>query len=349
MKKEEIICKRCLKSIPLNKYGEPITKGDLCPNCLREEKFKVSVDWDAKKREFEQKIESIRGKGDFDGLVMLSGGKDSIYVAYLLSKVYKLKIIALTIDNGFEYESTFQNSSDLAKRLSISHFVYRLSNDEMRDYYRFLLTENELKQKDCSQLCFFCGRLLKSISIKIAKQLNVSAVFSGHTLEQIRSLGDEEAKTSTLTIRKKILQNYTFNTYSKAITCLKASGRESLIHLFEDNIEVNKYGNSIYPLEYFDYKPLEIIGLLEKEVGWKADTNFSKKYLSSGCKLAKLLEYIAKKNGKDTYVEREFSDQIRRGSITKEEVNEIIASRVEENGEREELMKLLSIEESGLY
>ncbi len=86
---------------------------------------------------------------------MLSGGKDSVYVAYLLSKVYNLKIIGLTIDNGFEYDNTFKNSSDLAKKLSISHFIYRLSAEEMREYYKFLLTENEIKRKRLQSIVLF--------------------------------------------------------------------------------------------------------------------------------------------------------------------------------------------------
>ncbi|NFS06863.1 hypothetical protein FDE99_03635 [Clostridium botulinum] len=349
MKKEAIVCKKCLKLMPLNKNGEPITKGGICPTCLREEKTLENIDWDEKKKEFENKIESIRGKGDFDGLVMLSGGKDSVYVAYLLSKVYNLKIIGLTIDNGFEYDNTFKNSSDLAKKLSISHFIYRPSAEEMREYYKFLLTENELKEKDCSQLCFFCGRLLKCMSIKVAKQLNVAAVFSGHTSEQVRSLGDGEINNPSAEILKKMIKNQEVIKYNKAIKCLNHCGKESLIHLFEDNIEVNNFDRTIYPLQYFHYKPLEIVELLKREVGWEADSNFSKKYISSGCKLSKLLEYIAYKNGTDTYVEREFSDQIRRGSMTKEEVEEILASKVEKHNEVDELMRVLSIKENELF
>lgn len=349
MEKETKLCKECLRPIPTNGNRESAVDGEICPICLRKEKFEVAVDWVVKKKEFENEIEKIRGKEDFDGLVMLSGGKDSVYVAYLLSKVYNLKIVGVTIDNGFEYDSTFENSSDLAKKLSISHFVYRLSPEEMKEYYKFLLTEDELKLKDCSQVCFFCGRLLKAISIKVAKQLNVAAVFSGHTLEQIRALGDEEGKDSSFAIRKKYIQNYTNQNYKKAITRLEHLGKDSLKHLFEDNIEVNKYDNFIYPLQYFEYKPMEIVELLEKEVGWRADSNFTKKYISSGCKIAKVMEYVADKNQTDTYVEREFSDQIRRGSLTTNEVKEIVGSRVQRKEEIDELMNLLSVEESELF
>lgn len=177
MEKQIKKCRKCLKLLPTNEKGEVMIKGDLCPDCLRELKMNAAIDWDERKREFENIIEDIRGKHTFDGLVMLSGGKDSVYVAYLLSKIYKLNIVAITIDNGFEYDGTFENSSRLAKKLGISHMIYRLPIEVMKKYYRFFLTEESVKLKDCSQICFFCGRLLKCISIKMAKQLDVAAVF----------------------------------------------------------------------------------------------------------------------------------------------------------------------------
>ncbi|MCW6109109.1 7-cyano-7-deazaguanine synthase [Clostridium sporogenes] len=345
----QALCKVCLLPLPTNKNGELLGNSNVCPACARKEKLKENVDWDLKKKEFENEIEKIRGKGDYDGLVMLSGGKDSVYVAYLLTQVYKLKIVALTIDNGFEYNNTFENSSSIAKKLSFSHYIYRLSKDEMREYYKFLLTNESLRQKDCSQLCFFCGRLLKSIAIKVAKQLNVAAVFSGHQTEQIRALGEENGNDPSFQIRKRYIKTYTTNNYNKAIQSLKDSGKSSIIHLFEDNIEVNKFEHCIYPLQYFDYKPLEITSLLEKEIGWRPDTNFTKKYISSGCRMAKIMEYVACKNGADTYVKREFNDQIRRGSISKEDYEEIVSGIVENKDEKEEILNMLNIKESELF
>lgn len=349
MQKQIKKCKKCLRPLPVNARGEVTVKGDLCPDCLRESKINLEINWKEKEIEFEKKIQDLRGKHTFDGLVMLSGGKDSVYVAYLLSKVYKLNIVAVTIDNGFEYDGTFENSSRLAKKLGISHFIYRLPKDVMKGYYRFLLTERELKLKDCSQICFFCGRLLKCIAIKISKQLDVAAVFSGHTIEQVRALGDENGENSSYTIRQKYIQTYTKKTYEKALRILKEKEDNEIVKLMEDNIETNQYDNFIYPLQYFEYKPIEIAELLKEEVGWEADTHFTGKYISSGCKLAKIMEYVAYKNNTDTYVDREFNDQIRRGSLSITEVQEIMDSRIEKAGEREEIMQELSVTDKDLF
>lgn len=317
------VCKICLRPLPTDEKGNLLSSVDICHECLRKKNTVEDIDWDAKQKEFEDIIKSIKGKHKFDALIMLSGGKDSVYVAYLLTKVYKLKVLGITIDNGFEYESTFENSNKIASKLGISHFIYRLPIQDMKDYYKVLIGNKNIKMDDGSQLCFFCGRMLKSLSVDIAKKLDVGMVVSGHTLEQIRALGNEKGKDRSFEIRMRYIQNYEKNNYLKLEEILSKNGMEHLMYLVKDNIENNKFENFIYPLSYFEYKPLEIVSLLKRELDWQPDTNFTKKYISSGCKLAKLMEYIADRNGVETYVEKEFSDQIRRGSMTKEQVEEI--------------------------
>ena len=60
------------------------------------------------------------------------------------------------------------------------------------------------------------------------------------------------------------------------------------------------------------------------------------------------MEYVATKNGSSTYVEREFSDQIRRGSLTKEDVIKIVESRVNDVSEIQGILELLTMSEESL-
>ncbi|KDE74249.1 hypothetical protein FUSO7_03925 [Fusobacterium necrophorum BFTR-2] len=337
------ICKVCLKPLPTDKQGNLLNNSNICHECLRKKNIIDKVDWSSKKKEFEDIINSIRNKHSFDVLVMLSGGKDSVYVAYLLSKIYNLKVIGITIDNGFEYASTFENSSRIASRLGISHFIYRLPISHMKEYYKVLIADKNLRMDDGSQLCFFCGRMLKSLSVDIAKKMDVGIVASGHTLEQVRALGNEKGSDRSFEIRMRYIQNYERNNYLKLEKILKEKNLEYLNYLVRDNLDNNRFDNFIYPLSYFEYKPLEIVELLKKELNWEPDVNFTQKYISSGCKLAKLMEYIANKNGVETYVEKEFSDQIRRGSMTKEEVQEIKNGQIKDKEIISELISSLEL------
>lgn len=327
---------RAGKRIRLNEAG-------LCNLCAKETKNKEIIDWELRREMFETILNGIHGKGDFDGLIMLSGGKDSVYTAYLLSKVYHMKLLALTIDNHYEYPETFVNSKSIAKKLNIPLLNYHMEPEQMKKYYRFLLTEDAIKRTDASQLCFFCGRFLKYLAADIAVRFNIPAVFSGHNLEQIQSLGDETGIGHIDQTRQRYFRAQSQSNYKKASEALQKNGQTAILPLFEKNLQTIDFTNFIYPLQYFEYKPSQIIETIKRELDWKPIQRFSEKYISSGCRIAKVLQYVAKQNDTITYVDQEFSDQIRQGSLEKEELKAFYASRVEDQGEVEEILGELGI------
>jgi len=71
---------------------------------------------------FENLLDSVRGKHDFDVLLAYSGGKDSTYTMYELANKYKMNVLAFTFDNGFISEQARENiirMSDLCGATSI--------------------------------------------------------------------------------------------------------------------------------------------------------------------------------------------------------------------------------------
>lgn len=340
--------KRCIRCLmPEERGGQRIRLNEmgLCTACARESTEHKITDWELQRQKFETAIDGIRGKGDYDGLVMLSGGKDSIYTTYLLSKVYHLKLLALTIDNGFEYPETFENSKIAAKKLNIPLINYQLEPCKMKEYYRFLLTDDSIKRKDTSQLCFFCGRYLKYLAADIAIRFNIPAVFSGHNLEQIQGLGDEDGIGQIEQVRKRFINSQSKFFYKAACEALENNGNSSILPLFKNNLETINFNNFIYPLQYFEYKPLEIIEIIKRELDWQPIKRFSEKYISSGCRVAKVLQYVAKQNKTVTYVDVEFSDQIRQGSLTKEDVEAFYATKLEKEDELVEILSELELNE----
>lgn len=338
-------CKRCL--MPEERAGQRIrlNENGLCNACVRNIEKDEVIDWEVKKKDFESIIDNIRGKGEYDGLIMLSGGKDSTYAAYLLSKVYNLKLLALTIDNGFEYPETFENSKSIAKKLNIPLINYQLQPEQMREYYNFLLTNDDIKRKNGDQVCFFCGRYLKYIAAEIAVRFNISTVFSGHNSEQVQGLGDENIPGEFEQVRQRYINAQSKQNYKAACEALEKSGKVSILPLFKKNLDTISFSNFIYPFQYFEYKPLEIAEIIKKELDWKPIQRFSKIYISSGCRVAKVMQYVAKQNKTVTYVDIEYSDQIRQGSLSKEEVNAFNATRYETEDELEEILAELEIKE----
>lgn len=66
------------------------------------------------------------GTGDYDALVMVSGGKDSALLLYELSQRFPtLRQLAFTVDNGFMSPVALDNARRYVAKLGIDHLVFR--------------------------------------------------------------------------------------------------------------------------------------------------------------------------------------------------------------------------------
>ncbi|PXF59972.1 MAG: hypothetical protein C4B58_02130 [Deltaproteobacteria bacterium] len=117
-------CSRCL----LNDRIPGVTfLGDsqVCSVCINYDQ--TWGNWSEKRKELDQIFDIARKKKrSFDVLVPLSGGKDSSYVLYLCRRVFNLKCLAVTFDNGFLSDHAKQNISNACDRLGVDHVYFRL-------------------------------------------------------------------------------------------------------------------------------------------------------------------------------------------------------------------------------
>ncbi len=75
-----------------------------------------------------------QGKGKrYDCVIGLSGGVDSTYVAYVVTKVLGLRPIAVHMDNGWNSELSVKNVENIVKKLGIDLYTKVLDWDEFRD------------------------------------------------------------------------------------------------------------------------------------------------------------------------------------------------------------------------
>lgn len=63
----------------------------------------------------------------YDCLVPLSGGKDSTYVLYLVTKVYKLRTLAVTLDNGYLSDLAKENIKNALTKCDSDHIFYHIN------------------------------------------------------------------------------------------------------------------------------------------------------------------------------------------------------------------------------
>lgn len=171
MPKEVKICANCVRNI----NSEFIKNdGKQCIYCCMFEKHRTNFKNNFKKLEgsFGSKLETSRGKGRYDCLVMVSGGKDSIMTLYKIKQFSKIRILAYTLDNGFEPEEAIENIKKAVEKLEIDWIL-----DKPRYMKKVLKTI--IKDKIKISFCRFCAHMMVNRAIKTAETYQIRHIVTG--------------------------------------------------------------------------------------------------------------------------------------------------------------------------
>lgn len=129
-------------------------------------------------------------------MIALSGGKDSIALAHMLSKIekaYGTKLFAVTIDEGVQgyREEGIAIAKEVSNKLGLEHHIYTF-----KEFYGYSLKEicDIAKSRGIHLLgCSFCGILRRRLINELAIKLGATKVATGHNL-------DDEAQTFLINI-----------------------------------------------------------------------------------------------------------------------------------------------------
>jgi len=130
-------CSRCLLPVSLAEL-ELDDKG-ICNHCRKyEQDF---AQWDEIKERKKSEFEAILAKAKklkrpYDCVIPLSGGKDSSYALYLACKVYKLRALAVTLDNGYLSRLAKENIRNALANCDADHFFYHLNRHNSSVLFR---------------------------------------------------------------------------------------------------------------------------------------------------------------------------------------------------------------------
>jgi hypothetical protein len=196
MKTEDIsnhrnTCSRCLLS---DTYPDiEFNEDNVCNYCIEYEKKEKRGSAFLKNRYrawMERIIERTKrkNKGDYDGLLCYSGGKDSTYLLHILTEEYGLNILAYTYDNTFLSDSAKRNIKRTLGKIKVDHIWYNPGEDFWRKLFSAAFKDIFADQcsKTCiGQICAQCERVGKFTANRIAAEKNIPLLFSGHSPHQL--------------------------------------------------------------------------------------------------------------------------------------------------------------------
>ena len=112
--KNILYCKKCLT--PSSRPRVVFDEEGICNACINAMDKSVNIDWQKRRQEFLQIIDSYRSKdGSWDCIVPWSGGKDSSAVAYKLKYEYGMNPLLVTVSPQLPTEVGIYNREGMSK------------------------------------------------------------------------------------------------------------------------------------------------------------------------------------------------------------------------------------------
>ncbi len=324
-----IRCTRCVlpETIPHIRFDE----NGVCNYCREydENKNRINIDYGLKGERFrgfvQEAIRKRTQKGSkYDALVPVSGGRDSSYVAWELSK--KLKILCVHYDNPFSSAQTRVNVNQLVRTIQADIVFFNHPNERHAKSFKANL-KAWLRKPDLATMglmCLACKPMYLEF-FKIARRNRIEFIIDGSnpneaTTFKIEAQGGRGARS--LFSRKAIV-----NVGRKATSNLRYFRACNILPALHTFLSLN--GNTPYlgwkypeitKLGYFYFHPYrekEINDCL-REIGWKKAKD-NKSPWRFDCEIDSLKNYLFQKvigaNEKDDL----FSKNIRWGLMTREE------------------------------
>ena len=301
------ICNKCILTEAYS--GLTFNEEETCSMCSSNHVFKPYGE-DKLNRIIE--AAKARKQGEYDALVPLSGGKDSMYILFLAVKVYKLKVLTMTFDNGFTSPLAVENMERAVEKMQVKHVVCKPDYDVLKRIYKNMLLRS-------GDLCGACGIAIKASMFKVAHDYGIPIILLGTSpLEEDSFLPDT---TQDIVRFKHIMRE------AGGIT--KKEMNDFLIYpnlnLFKLSIgkRTGSFAKEVCPLFYIKNPSDKEMGeFITKELDWKEDTSreYSKHF---DCIAEPFTNYV--RHHIYGYERRicQYSTMVRRGEITREKASEL--------------------------
>lgn len=186
-------CRNCI----LPEMASPLDEEGLCRECrtyLATHNTKTS---ETVRRGDETAIDPIdeilkshegRAKGQYDAILLFSGGKDSAYLLHRLVTDYpQLRILTMLVDNGFLSPFAVENADRILRRFDVDHITVRPQPSFVKKAFRYALTNLD-KQTGYSIVDQFDGHITFDTAKNFAARQDIPLVICGLSRVQIENV-----------------------------------------------------------------------------------------------------------------------------------------------------------------
>ena len=262
-------------------------------------------------KKLELLVEKMKKAGkhhDYDCVIGISGGVDSIYTAYLM-KQFGIRALCVHLDNGWNSELAVSNIEKTLKKINYDLYTYVLDWTEFKDLQLSFLKASVPEAETPTDIA------IPAVLHLVAAKHHIKFILSGGNYATEGILPKSwHYDAKDVKYLKAIQQKFG----TKKLKTFPTFGFEKEFYY--------KYFKGIrmcYPLNYIPYNKKEAIRVLEEELDWK---NYGGKHHESLYTKFVQSYLLFEKFGID-YRRATFSTQICAGEMTREEALQELAKK----------------------
>lgn len=169
-------CIRCC--MPETQEGITFDEMGICQACQSSEQ-KIHIDWIKKEQVLRSILDDAKSKAglNYDCIVPISGGKDSMFQLYVLVEVYKMKPLAVTFSHNWYSEVGWYNLQNALQEFNVDHIMFTPNRALVNKIARRSL-------ESIGDSCWHCHSGVGAFPLQIAVRFNIPLLIWGESIAE---------------------------------------------------------------------------------------------------------------------------------------------------------------------
>lgn len=304
-------CLRCCT--PETRTDIAFDEMGICNMCVSAEQ-KMHINWRAKEEELVKILEDAKSKtpDTYNCIVPISGGKDSTYQLHILTKVYKMKVLAVTFSHNWFSEVGKFNLQNAIEKFNVDHIMFTPN--------RSLI--NKLAKSSISKIgdaCWACHAGVGSFPLWVAVKFKIPLLIWG---ESVAEYGRGTYFNPVTHYDKDYFTKVSAKLYAEQMVNNEISLQDLAMFRLPSQEEVDAAGViGIHLGDFMFWDSERQTEFVKKVYGWREDIieGAYKRYKSAECVMAGVHDYacfVKRGYGRGT---EQASQDVRAGLMDREE------------------------------
>ncbi|MBQ8921252.1 MAG: hypothetical protein IJ060_03705 [Oscillospiraceae bacterium] len=303
-------CIRCLNDETVR--GIRFSEGGLCNYCINYDKIVPQLrDRAAMQQLFQERIDRVRGKYDYDAAVGISGGKDSMYVLYQLVKKYGLKVRTFTMLNGFFSKRARENVDRMVREFGVEHEYITFDPALRKRFFRYSV-------QHFLTPCIACSYLGYAAMINYTAKINAGMCIHGRSPQQMLRYYGEDVFTGFVDAGLKSPDQTNVNAlYGELLRMTEQKLDKGLAAdvrgMLYNGVDGDDFREFTAFFLYHPYDEQQIVQFLRTHTSWAPDDDYD----HYDCKIHRAAHYIYQCAEGRPHCLPEISVPVRMGRMTR--------------------------------